>query len=188
MVMARKTLEPPVKPALRQAVGSSNHADLFVNDVELGAFELKLKINKHALDDELIAQPALFYDVAERLADAVSRRDEAKDNLEVIEAGIYLDLRHAADERQEKATEATIKAKVTVSQERRRGFDELLRIEREVARLQALREGIKDRSFMLRYLCDMQRDAYFAHDSESSDRNRGNRADGYAAMQTRRNR
>jgi preprotein translocase subunit SecA len=77
-------------------------------DQDFDRYESMLKIDKHALDDELIEQPQYYSDVSQRLATTISYRDEAKAEVEGTRAMIDQQIRREAVENAEKITESAI--------------------------------------------------------------------------------
>lgn len=124
-----------------------------------------LAIDKDALDEGLIQQPQQYLDVSEAYALAVSRRDQAKDNLETLEARLNLDYRSDAESSGEKYTEPMLKAKVQQSKMRRQAYTEYLEACKEVDLLDGLRSAYRDRSYMLRSLADLYVTGYFTSSS-----------------------
>jgi len=53
----------------------------------------RLAIDKMALDDDVMEQPALFDDVSDQLADAIAERDAAKEDLTVVDAELDINWR-----------------------------------------------------------------------------------------------
>ena len=77
---------------------------------DLAKLEKKLQIDQHALDTALREHPDLFYQVASELALAISNRDEAKQDLDQIEAQVDAELRRAAAVSEDKVTEKAIES------------------------------------------------------------------------------
>lgn len=73
-----------------------------------------LQINPNRLDVELIRQPSLYHEHADRLADAKLELDEAESKLDVIKAEVTLDIYERPGVYDlEKATKDTVEATLT---------------------------------------------------------------------------
>lgn len=147
------------KGARDEARRKEEHAAAFhklpTNDVELGFFEGRLKINPENIDQELIEQPSNYYDIADALALAKSRRDLQKDEYKTVEASLKLHIRDRRERDGEKVTDKLIEDLVQVHPDRLRAYEEYVETEREVGRLEALRDSFRDRGFMLRELAEL---------------------------------
>lgn len=118
-----------------------------ISDLEEG-----LRIDPDGLDDACVAQPELFYRVAKELALSISRRDQQKQYLEETEAEVGLKTRHDAEVAEEKVTEGQIKSEVAAHPKVRAANSDLLRYQRRVAELTALKEAFSQRSYVLKDL------------------------------------
>lgn len=111
-----------------------------------------LKIDRDALDECLVEQPSLFYQVAEAVAQANSVRDGLKLELEQAEAEADREIRDEAFRLDNKVTEALINKRITslprIQTLQRRFLDAKTNAESKLA----LKEAFGQRSFMLREL------------------------------------
>jgi hypothetical protein len=109
-----------------------------------------LRIDEDDLDQCLIEQPSLFFNVADALALAISKRDETKLELDELLANKDRTIRNEAKALEEKITEAAIQRRLDMDkgvQDKQRDFaDQRLKVDR----LTALKEAYKERSWMLR--------------------------------------
>jgi hypothetical protein len=113
--------------------------------------EEALAIDEHALDEALIRQPDAFYRVSKMLAVMASRRDAAKQALQEEEA--YADERaRSSIPDGEKVTETSIKSLVRLDKQVLTANDKLLKLSRETALLQALKEAFQQRSYVMKDL------------------------------------
>lgn len=135
----RVTLEPtPADPA----------------DTPITELEEALAIDEHALDEALIRQPDAFYRVSKKLALMASRRDAAKQSLQEEEA--YADERaRSSIPENEKATEGAIKALIRLDSKVQEANDKLLKLSRDTALLQALKEAFTQRSYVMKDLVSL---------------------------------
>jgi hypothetical protein len=115
-----------------------------------------LRIDPDDLDSCLVDQPGLFFHVAETFAQANSRRDAIKLELDEKTAKLDQDIRAKALKQEEKLTEAAIQARLRdmpVLQELQRDY---LRARTEADTWQAMKEAFHQRSYMLRELVALQ--------------------------------
>jgi hypothetical protein len=116
--------------------------------------ELKnsLAIDPDNLDECLVAQPGLFYHVAEQVSIANSRRDAIKLDLEVATAECDKQVREAAAQAEEKVTEPGIQNRLRTMPRIKNLSREYLEARTKAETLLALKEAYLQRSFMLREL------------------------------------
>lgn len=111
-----------------------------------------LKIDREDLDGAVSEQPELYYHVSLEAARAASRRDQAKDQLKVVEADLNQQVRKELLDAGEKVTEKGLEHMVTAHQDRADAVADLLNAAREAEEWQALKESFQQRSYMLREL------------------------------------
>jgi len=128
----------------------------------------KIQIDRDSLDDCLIQQPQLYYEVSERLAMAISRRDAQKDEVKVVESEVDELVRQDAAEEEKKITEAGVKAQVAQHKDVIAARKILTRLDTEIARLSALKEAYSQRSHALRELCGLYAANYWGDGSGGS--------------------
>lgn len=129
--------------------------------IDIAEFRRYLKIDKLALDDEVVQQPSLFYEVSSAQADAGAERDARKEELATIDADLDIRIRHFV----EKATEGSIRNQIQAHQEHQTAFAEYLTAKERADKLTALKEAFQQRSYMLRDLVTLHNANYFEETS-----------------------
>lgn len=132
-----------------------------------------LKIDRLNLDEELIKQPQLFFEVAEAAAIARSRMDAAKDNVERVESDVDQRIRQDAANEDERLTEKEIKALIQNDDDRVKAYASYLDLKRQTEELDQLRDSFRQRGYMLRELAALYISGYF---QTSSTKGRGHKA------------
>jgi uncharacterized protein (DUF1778 family) len=140
-------------------------------------FKRKLTIDKLALDDDLAEVGAIFQEVGEEIAYAVSRRDEAKDELARTEADVDNLVRRDAVQTGSKVTDTMAKHAVQLHRDVVGAKARLRNREEELARLQALDRSFTQRGYAIKEMVSLHLAAYFSttgktvrHDVESGGR------------------
>lgn len=121
----------------------------------LKQLESKLVIDEHALEIALREHPDLFYKVASELALAISNRDEAKQELDQIEAKVDSELRRAAQISEQKITETSILSNKNIDKRVISANDLFLEKRFDAAKWAALKEAYEQRSYALSKLVDL---------------------------------
>ena len=129
--------------------------------IDIAELRTYLQIDKLALDDEVVRQPSLFYEVSEAYAEAAAERDMLKEHL----AGIDAELDKRFRKEGEKATEGKIKAQIQSYKAHQEAFDEWLEAKKQADKLQALKDAFQQRSYMLRDLVSLHNANYFEESS-----------------------
>ncbi len=132
-----------------------------INLIEL---QNSLQIDRANLDEELIKQPSLFYQVSEAYVEAVALRDTKKDNLAVVDAAIDGQIR----ERDEKTTEVKIRNEIQLHPNHQIAFDAYMLVKLEADKLGALKEAIYNRGFVLRDLVQLEIAGFYQVSSVSA--------------------
>lgn len=135
--------------------------------MKIAEFREYLKINKQHLDDEVIQQPSLFYEVSEAFALAAAERDALKDRIATIDAELDAEIRTTLGDA--KVTEAMVKNKVQANSKHETAFEEWLKAKENADLLGALKEAFQQRSYMLRDLCTLHATGYFEQSAIRSD-------------------
>lgn len=136
---------------------------------ELDGFRDRLMVDKYSLDQELIEQPSLFYDIGAKHERAVAKQEEAQAEVSRIEAEVDQEVRDSAPD---KTTETDIKKQVALN-ERVQVAQEEYRNCREIAsRWKVLREACQQRSYILKELVGLYTSQYWAESSVNADRTR----------------
>lgn len=131
----------------------------------LEALRERLLIDKDDLDRELIEQPQLYDRVGQQFALAVSRRDAAKDELKVLEAGLSIQYRKELEEEGKKPTEAMVSALTETDPDRQSLRKSLGDLQATTAELEALKDAFFQRASMLRDLCTLYSAGYFSRNA-----------------------
>jgi hypothetical protein len=144
----------------RRLIPSRTWHDEALAKAPIETLEEALAIDEHALDEALIRQPDAFYRVSKKLAIMASRRDAAKQALQEEEA--YADERaRSSIPDGEKVTETSIKSLVRLDKKVLDANDTLLKLSRETALLQALKEAFQQRSYVMKDLVSLYVANYF---------------------------
>lgn len=129
----------------------------------------RLKIDKHALDEELVEQPQLFYHAAQQYVLASSRRDAAYDEIKLTEAALNEEVRRELLKLNDKVTEAMVNSSVISHPMRVKAIEDHLAAKKEADEWSALKEAFGQRAYMLRDLVQLFVANYFATSSVSTD-------------------
>lgn len=124
-----------------------------------------LIIDKHDLDNEWIAQPGLYLEIADRLALEISLRDEASNNIKDITAELDAEVREAHADDEKKPTETAIKMEISGHKRVIKAKEELLDLERNVGLLSARRESFQMRKSALQDLTSLYLGGYYQSNS-----------------------
>jgi hypothetical protein len=128
-------------------------------------FSELLLIDKHKLDEEINAQPSLFYRVSEAFAEACSVRDFMKEELGRVDAQLYANIRGDCEKAGEKVTESKIQNEIALHKKHIAHLDEYLEAKRKADVLQGLKDAFNQRSYMLRDLASLFVASYFEKES-----------------------
>lgn len=139
--------------------------------ISIEQLEKGLLIDEHALDDELIRHPHLFYLVSKRLTLLVSRRDAKKQELAEVEARVDGDIRETAQKHKDKMTDTAVKQLVKLDDDVVKTTKELLELNRQVGVWTALKEAFQARSYVLKDLVNLYVANYYGSDGVSGSRN-----------------
>lgn len=136
-------------------------------------FEEGLRIDEHALDQELVRQPDLFYRVAKYLVLVSSRRDAKKQHVAEVEARVDSELRETAGGRQKKEkkpTETEFKNMIRLDPDMLKASGELLSLNRKVGELTALKEALQAKGYALKELVNLYVNNYYHQNSDGTAR------------------
>ncbi len=134
-------------PKLRET-GAVEHQGSF----SPASLRAALAIDMDDLDECLIRQPELYYHASELGALAKAARDEAKLDLELLEAAEGQHIRDLALKNEEKLTEGSLREQLLLSPKVERAKRELLELTTTVTKYDALKDSFQQRSYMLREL------------------------------------
>ncbi len=137
---------------------------------DLQEFQDKLRIDKHALDDEVEQQPELFGEVAEAAVMAKSQVESLEEQVKLLEASIDFNAREQASNDDARITENEIKALVINSDARKEMIIKLLNARHQHRQLEALTVSFRHRSYALRDMVDLFLASYYSSRSASGRR------------------
>lgn len=135
---------------------------------QISELEEGLRINKNGLDDALLQQPDFFYRVSKALTLATSRRDAIKQEVQELEAEMDERVRARAEADRVKLTETEAKMQIRLEPKMKQANLELLRANREVGQLAALKESFSQRSYALKELVSLYVAEYFGDNTGSA--------------------
>ncbi len=127
----------------------------------------KLRIDKHALDDEVEHQPELYGEVAEAASLAKSQIESLEEQIKELEADIDTQARADAETEGDRITENAIKAIIASDQDRKEMVIKLLDARYMQRRLEALTTSFRHRSYALRDMVDLFLASYYSSRSAS---------------------
>lgn len=149
----------------------------------LSDLQQQLAIDKSVLDDEVIRQPVLFYNISEQLTDAIAERDAAKEELNSTDAELDGTWRRKLNKADSKVTEKMVSNCVQTSVEHEKAFNAWLTAKTRADKLLALKEAFQQRSYMLRDLVSLYSANYY--EDASIKPSRAQEASHYAANRAR---
>lgn len=125
-----------------------------------------LQFDKRQLDAVLERSAKEFYEIADAVAYAISRRDEAKDKVKIIEAEVRENFRNAPlKEGEKKMTVDDLKAAVEVHPDVIKVNRDLRDMELELKRLQALEEAFRQRGYAINNMVKLETESFGTPDS-----------------------
>jgi hypothetical protein len=132
--------------------------------IDIDEFKKYLRIDKQALDDEVMQQPGLFFEVSEAYAQAVAERDALKEELNVMDGRLYVGYKGLDP----KSTDTAIKSRINADPKHQQAFTEWLEAKEHADRLAALKDSFFQRSEMLKTLGRLHASNYFEQTSVRS--------------------
>lgn len=124
-----------------------------------------LQIDKLALDEALEAQPQSFWHVCEQLALWTSRRDQAKQELQIIEAQVDAETRDDMSKAGERVTEKQVEAAKIGDARVIAAQQEFLRLNHTVMLFTGMREAYSQRGYVIRELVNLHLASYYSENS-----------------------
>ena len=137
---------------------------------DLEQVQAKLRIDKHALDDEVEQQPEVFGEVAEAAVIAKSQVESLEEQVKLLEASIDFNAREQASNDDARITENEIKALVINSDARKEMIIKLLNARHQHRQLEALTVSFRHRYYALRDMVDLYLASYYSSRSASGRR------------------
>lgn len=143
---------------------------------DIATFRNMLRPNKNRLDDELEVQADVMDRISTRIASLDLVYDQAKAELDMVEARLFKGFKEDGDKVTDKSAAASvIRDRDYIAAQRKLGDARL-----NLAEWRGLYEAWKARGFAINKLCDLYAAQYFTKDSHSistrSDRRRGEEA------------
>lgn len=114
-----------------------------------------LRIDKSALDDELIEQSMLLFQVSEAFVEAAALRDACKEQVALVDAQLDVRIRDEIEQSDTKTTEGNVKAQIQTDPKHEKAFKAYLNAKREADVLSALKEAFIQRGYLIRDLCSL---------------------------------
>lgn len=124
-----------------------------------------LKIDKNDLDEEIVRQPEIYYQVAQQCSEKQSQRDYAYDDIKRAYAEISLEVREDFEREGRKSTEALVEATVRADPGYIKAQEQHAKLRLEADKYAALQEAFSQRAYMLRELVKLYVSGYFMDSS-----------------------
>jgi len=125
--------------------------------MKIDEFRDYLQIDKLNLDEDVIHQPALFYEVSEACAEAIAFRDAMAEDLAIIDAKLDREARQKLSD----PKEAEVKAFIKTAKKHEAAFDAYLQAKEEAEKFTALKDAFKTRGQALKIMADLYASNYF---------------------------
>lgn len=122
----------------------------------------RIPIDEHSLIEMQGIQTDSYFEVGQRLALEVSRKDAAKQFLGLVKARVEDGIRTDAKESGEKVTEGTVASRVALDSEVIEAENIVLDAERAMRELTALKDAFQQRSVMLRDMAALWIAGYYS--------------------------
>src|ERR1035437_9990232 len=121
-----------------------------INNTSIEKYRHFLEIDQDALDECLMQQPTVYYNVAQAFALANAERDACKLDLEELQAQLDQDIRAEALRKDEKLTETSLQNRLKTLPKMQDIQRVLLKKRQEAESWQMLKEAFQQRSYMLK--------------------------------------
>lgn len=128
-------------------------------------FKQYLTIDKTNLDNELVQQSQLFFEVSEAFTEAVDQRDSLKEELAVVDAELDFEIRRDHEISGDRYSEASVKSGIKTHKKHMAAYDAYADAKKLADRLSALKESFIQRSHALKHLCELFVANYFESNS-----------------------
>ena len=129
--------------------------------LEITDYKKMLVIDRFKLEDELIKQPSLFFDIAVKCSNALSERDALKEEKDRVWAKEYLKNKGTVGPDGKYPTDATAKALTDASDEYEKAITSFFESKERADILYSLKEAFQERATMLRELCSLWTTGYY---------------------------
>ena len=137
--------------------------------ITIDEFRKYLQIDKNSLDEEIIKQPSLSFEVAEAYIQAAARRDALKEKLATIDAELDAEIREDFENNSVKITEALVKNTIQCHKDHEIAAKAYFAVNEQANLWQALKDAFHQRSYMLRDLVSLHTANYFESASARGD-------------------
>lgn len=127
----------------------------------------KLVIDKNNLDEVLMFQADVFYDVSKEFSEAISRRDDAKMKMDQCYADTDLNTRENWDG-DKKPTEKMIESIIQTDPDYQKTYTDYLKAKNEADQWLIMKEAFQQRSSMIKTLGDLYIAGYWTVKTISS--------------------
>ena len=131
-----------------------------------------LRIDKYALDDEVVQQAEMYHEVADQAVLAESRKDEAENLVKQLFAELDIRIRKAALKNDEKLTEREIASRIARDRNYVKAVKKALEARKVYKRLDALQTSFRQRSYMVRDLVELHIAGYYQSQSQGGSKRR----------------
>lgn len=136
----------------------------------ISELEEGLRIDEHALEQELQSQPGLIYKATSQYELYVSRRDAAKQYVDEVKAEVDLAVRSDARQQGDKITEKEIEAEVRTSLKVIKATKAYFALHELTGQFSALKDAYKARGYALNSMTDLYIANYYSDASHRSSR------------------
>lgn len=134
-------------------------------------YRAALQIDQHRLDDMLMQQPIIQQTISELAVEVVSMRDAAKERLSRVDAQVAKVLRNRIMIEEGKVSETRVDKEIPLTREHKEAhhvYNELCAL---AAQWEALRDTVRNRSFVIRDLVSLYTSNFFTDTSFRSPTN-----------------
>lgn len=129
---------------------------------KLDEYREKLLINEHGLEIELRNLPKLVDDIGQEHVLVIADRDEAKQELDEIEAKVDAEIRRDAAIADEKITNPEVESQKKLNPKVKAANKKFLDLKLEASQWGVLKEAVEKRSYALSKLCDLYIANYYS--------------------------
>lgn len=129
----------------------------------MSEYQQDLTIDKNALDYEWQRQPNLFQKYAEEAANANWERDQAKENIEIVKAGIHKEVSENPNVFGiEKVTVDAVKSAVTSHEKVKKAVKKFLRLKYEAEILMSAKQAFEHKKTALEHMAKLYLSGYWS--------------------------
>jgi hypothetical protein len=136
---------------------------------KLEQYREKLLINEHSLEVELRDLPKLVDDIGQEHVLVIADRDEAKQELDEVEAKVDAEIRRDASLADEKITNPEVESQKKLNPKVKAANKKFLDLKLEASQWGVLKEAVEKRSYALSKLCDLYIANYYSDIQKKGD-------------------